>query len=370
MKKLLYGTTAIVAASMLGAGAASAAEPITLSVGGYYQTYFAVIDADDTAGASYQSTKVGQTGEIHFTGETTLDNGLQVGINVQLEAHTTGDQIDEHYVYLEGGWGRLEIGAENGAAYKAGGSWVPSGIVGHGVDSPEHLQHPGQGFAGTATQIGTSNDANKISYYTPRMGGFQLGVSYTPDVGDDIGGGGFASPRTALIENGSGGASVEDVFEIGANWSDTFGGVDLGINAGYLTGEANAASVDVDEWRVGGQIGYGGFTLVGNYNDQDTVFGPGGIRVSGPDGGQVFTTGLSYGTGPWTVAAGYLHSETDLPVGQGENDKRDHYEIGASYALGPGVTISGGLQYYETEAGSTGVTNESAAGIIAMGLSF
>lgn len=366
MKKLLYGTTAIVAASMLGAGAASAAEPITLSVGGYYQTYFAVIDADDTAGASYQSTVVGQTGEIHFTGETTLDNGLQVGINVQLEAYTTdiddvtGDQIDEHYVYLEGGWGRLEIGAENGAAYKAGGSWVPSGIVGHGVDSPEHLQHPTRGSAVTTTQITTSNDANKISYYTPRMGGFQLGVSYTPDVGDDIAGGGVASPRTALIENGSGGASVEDVFEIGANWSGTFGGVDLGINAGYLTGDENNDDREVDEWRVGGQIGYGGFTLVGNYNDEDTM--------DGLDGSQAFTTGLSYGTGPWTVAVGYLHSENDLVMGAGENDKRDHYEIGASYALGPGVTISGGLQYYETETDS--VTNRSTAGIIAMGLTF
>lgn len=360
MKKLLYGTTAIVAASMLGAGAASAAEPITLSISGYYQAAFAVIDADDTGRTSYQSTKVAQEGEIHFTGETTLDNGLQVGINVQLEAYTTDDQIDEHYVYLEGGWGRLEIGAENGAAYKAGGSWVPSGIVGHGVDSPNLIHHPGRGSAHTNTQIGTSNDANKISYYTPRMGGFQLGVSYTPDVGDDISGGGSANPRTSLAENGSGGAGVEDIFEIGANWSGTFGGVDLGINAGYLTGDENDDNREVDEWRVGGQIGYGGFTLVGNYNDEDTY--------DGRDGSQAFSAGLSYGTGPWTVAAGYLHSENDLQVGGGENDKRDHYEIGASYALGPGVTISGGLQYFETEA--AGVTNESTAGIIAMGLDF
>ena len=47
MKKVLYGTTALVAASMLTAGAASAAEKIKLSVGGYYQSVFAVSDSDD-----------------------------------------------------------------------------------------------------------------------------------------------------------------------------------------------------------------------------------------------------------------------------------------------------------------------------------
>jgi predicted porin len=379
MKKVLYGTTALVAASMLTAGAASAAEKIKLSVGGYYQSVFAVSDSDDlvtvtgtgttavTTRTSYQPAKFEQEGEIHFKGETTLDNGLTVGVQVQLEAFSTGDQIDEHFVYLEGGWGRLVVGAENGAAYLAGGSWAASAIVGHGVDSPNFSHHPSTGSASTTTQITTSGDANKITYYTPRLGGFQLGVSYTPDVGGDIGGGGAGRLFAPLIEDNG----LEDVIEVGANYSGTFGGVDLGINAGYLTGDAAPNGLvgnvtDPDEWRVGANIGFGGFNLGANYNQQDvnTVVASTANRE---DESTAFSVGLSYGTGPWTVAAGYLHSELERGVGVSD-DELDVYEFGGSYALGPGVTISAGIQYYETE--TAGLDTETVAGVVALGLGF
>ena len=363
MKKILYGTTAIVTASMLGAGAASAAEPITLSVGGYYTSVFAVTDADETTETSYQPAKFEQEGEIHFRGETTLDNGLQVGIQVQLEAFSTDDQIDEHFVYLEGGWGRLEIGAENGAAFKAGGSGVPTAIVGHGVDSPTFSHHPEEGEAHTSTQIDTSGDANKITYYTPRLSGFQLGVSYTPDAGTpevSLAPGSGGSGTGPLVENDA----LENVIEVGANWSGSFSDVDLGINAGYLTGDPEPNENDPNEWRVGASVGIAGFTIAGNYNDQELQRLYDGADVDV----QSYSVGVSYGTGPWQVAAGYLHSDLSRP-----DDERDHYEIGASYVLGPGVTISGGFQYYETSHESTtGVeeTYESTSGIIALGLNF
>ena len=378
MKKVLYGTTALVAASMLTAGAASAAEKIKLSVGGYYQSVFAVSDSDDlvtsttvgtgttavvtTNRTSYQPAKFEQEGEIHFKGETTLDNGLTVGVQVQLEAFTTGDQIDEHYVYLEGGWGRLVVGAENGAAYVAGGSWAASAIVGHGVDSPNFSHHPSTGSASTTTQITTSGDANKITYYTPRLGGFQLGVSYTPDVGGDISSGGTGRLFRPLIEN----TGIEEVWEVGANYSGTFGCVDLGVNAGYLTGNATPQAFDPDEWRVGANIGFGGFNLGANYNKQDvtTAVGTTSIRE---DDSTAYSVGLSYGTGPWNVAFGYLHSELERAVGV-PDDERDMYELGGSYALGPGVTISAGVQYYETE--TAGVDTETVAGVVALGLGF
>ena len=47
MKKLMLGTTALVAASALTAGTASAAEKISLNVGGYMQSHFIYADYDD-----------------------------------------------------------------------------------------------------------------------------------------------------------------------------------------------------------------------------------------------------------------------------------------------------------------------------------
>ena len=150
MKKQLMATTALVAGGLI-AGVAQAAEPIKLSLGGYITTGLTVRDQDNVASAATAptnrgagddrnystvattnaagatvnvptTTDLGRTdqfyeGEIFFVGETTLDNGIKIGVNVQLEAYTSADQVDEHYIYVQGGFGRLVVGAENSAAY-------------------------------------------------------------------------------------------------------------------------------------------------------------------------------------------------------------------------------------------------------------
>ncbi len=100
MNKILMGTTALVAAGIL-AGSAAAADKVKLGVGGYFhaQLIFASQDdgtgvdltsgtVDDEPGANRRTHKVAREGEIHFSGSTTLDSGIQVGAQVQLEAET------------------------------------------------------------------------------------------------------------------------------------------------------------------------------------------------------------------------------------------------------------------------------------------
>ena len=63
--------------------------------------------------------------EIHFTGETTLDNGLTVGSHTEMKiagSPSVGGPggsglIDESYAYFSGGWGRFNFGQEDGSAY-------------------------------------------------------------------------------------------------------------------------------------------------------------------------------------------------------------------------------------------------------------
>ena len=95
MKKLLLGSTALAAAGLFSASAL-AADPIKVTVGGYYQWYFVVGGWDkDNAGRDGRADSIRQEGEIHFNGITKLDNGTNIGFRVELEVYTTGDQVDE-----------------------------------------------------------------------------------------------------------------------------------------------------------------------------------------------------------------------------------------------------------------------------------
>ena len=276
MKKILLGSTAIVAAAAAFAAPASAAENIKLGLGGYYQSAFVLIDEDV---ADTRTDSIKQEGEIYFLGETTLDNGVTVGVNVQLEAYTTasasgpGDQIDEHFVYFEGGFGRVQLGAADSAAYLMHYS-APTAIAGHGVDSPNffHASQPGTNvLASNYTFLNTTGDANKLTYFTPRFSGFQLGLSYTPSL---AGGTGGSSNSYGNLPNNNGGVDPADpsrqekIVEIGANYVNSFGGVDVAIAVGYLTGQQEAdraGSDDQEAFTVGAQLGYAGFSFGGGY---------------------------------------------------------------------------------------------------------
>ena len=93
MKTLLFGSTALVAASALaaaslGTSSAAAEEGVKLGLGGYYNTFFWVGDIDEANNDTRDFTSTGlfADGEVHFKGSTTLDNGITFGVQVELEA--------------------------------------------------------------------------------------------------------------------------------------------------------------------------------------------------------------------------------------------------------------------------------------------
>ena len=101
MKKLLLGSTALVVGGLMAAPA-MAADPIKVGVGGYY-TFYAVAGGISSSYATngtsrdYKGFFFQQEGEIHFNGQTKLDNGTSVGVNVELEGWNPdgGTSIDE-----------------------------------------------------------------------------------------------------------------------------------------------------------------------------------------------------------------------------------------------------------------------------------
>ena len=116
MKHVLLGTTALVAAGF-AASSAHAAQGVQLGIGGYYAAAAGLIFSQDDnngdPGAHTRDIVFRQDVEVHFKGETTLDNGLTVGAHVELEGENAGDQIDKSFVYWSGGFGKVQIGSQD-----------------------------------------------------------------------------------------------------------------------------------------------------------------------------------------------------------------------------------------------------------------
>ncbi len=141
MKKLLLGSTALVAGGLMAAPA-MAADPIKIGVGGYYQFFVTAGGIEGSyalngTSTQYKGLSFYQEGEIYFNGQTKLDNGTTIGLQVELEgwnqnasgvAVSTGSgaqtvsgssrQIDEAYLFAFGDWGRIEFGSRDQATYR------------------------------------------------------------------------------------------------------------------------------------------------------------------------------------------------------------------------------------------------------------
>lgn len=384
MKKFLYGTTALVASGMV-ASAASAAEPISLGLSGYYTSVLALSD-DDAPGTG--DTSVKQDAEIIFSGSTTLDNGLTAGVEVIMEAATSIDQIDEHYAYLEGSFGRVEIGSDDGASFKMG-YVAPFPTDGHGVDTPGVL-NISRRSSRTSALITMSADANKITYFTPRFSGFQLGFSYTPEV-DPGAAGAAGQPALAFGTpgTGTGGAAafgvrssvnggIEDILEVAGNYWGKYEDVEIGISLAYSQGDRESAGItaagagitpavsgDPEAYHAGISLSTAGFTVSGAwYESEDLVPGV-GVAGAGRPGidEEAWNLGVIYETGPWKVGVAYLDSETDTPAGTALGGELSLLDLGAQYTLGPGVAVGADLTFAEDEVPNAAATVLSPSSI-------
>ena len=370
MKKLLLGTTALAAAG-LAASPAMAEEygQISLSVGGYYQNIMTFVDQDENnevnAEREFNPVNVRHEGEIHFKGETTLDNGLVVGFQAQLEAITQSDQMDETYLYFSGSWGRLVMGSENSAPYLMAYAAPYAGL---GVNSPNFFMFSpnSSDYALTSGYLNAASDANKVTYFTPRFGGFQLGVSYTPNI-DSRGGN---RQTFGLNTDEDAPTSVTDpaaynhVLGAGVNFVESFNSFDIALYAGAEWANlemdtAGGAYDDFESYQGGINLGFAGFTVGGSVHYNNA-----GIGGSNNDADVWFwDVGATYGTGPWTVGLTYSRStfDNDRP-GENWEDRRDIVEFGASYALSPGVTLYGALQYMDEETEYDGGADDDQDG--------
>ena len=275
MKKLLLGSTALVAGGLMAAPA-MAADPIKIGVGGYYQFFVNAGQIEgsyalsQSAGAGqstqYKGLSFYQEGEIHFTGQSKLDNGTTVGLTVELEgwnsatSTTSGAgsvrQIDEAFLFAFGDWGRVEFGSRDQASYRMyygvpSAAAVYTGPFQHNsaatwANAIVLAANPTLSGITFLTIGGQMQDVNRINYFTPRFMGLQLGVGYAPKInpastfyGNNSGPGavggicGF-NDATAVTACPTNDYSWQDFFDIGANYLNKFGDVTVAAYGAFV----------------------------------------------------------------------------------------------------------------------------------------
>lgn len=319
MRKLLLGTAAVALGMSFAAAEANA--QVQLDIGGYAKLYGTWLDQDetgdnpDTAAANEatetRSMDFARDTEIHFTGETTLDNGLLIGFHTEATADVSGPAnatndsfaVQESYAYFSGAWGRVNFGAEDGATYLL---QVAAPSADSNVD-------------GIRQRINPINHGGLTD-----LGSFAGGATNADDITlSDIFGGGVVASSVNLAAA----ASTGLILDAGAAGINTAGDVYAGANAAAALG-ALSGRLDYDHATSG-------------FEDKLTYMTP---VFNGFQAGVSYTPELGSGIG----ASGFAGNNLDDVT----NDYGSVYELAARYEGQfdqVGVAIGGGYSHTELE---------------------
>ena len=367
MKKQWLASTALCAVAGLSLAAPAAAQDkMKIGIMGFAKQEFGYVwqrDFDSTAGAPSDRSGFDQQSdvEIQFRGQLKLDNGITVLVHVDLEGETSADQIDEQYMRIFGSFGDIRLGALNAAPYLMS-YFAPN--YGVGIDEAfiqNYISYPGGGFAGTnsvfmqTARIVADNDGNKIAYFTPRLFGFQAGVSYTPDLAQD---------DDAFR---SGNLRYRDAVSVALNYDNKFGPLYLAGNVGFFYADApvstpGTGAEDLKAFNVGANIGYAGFLLGGEFqrymsgsvissaNSQTLVAGTSAR-------GTVWNVGGAYSFGPYGVSLAYYSGSNDGFTAVAGKNEAEWLMLSGKYALGPGIDLYGSIAHasYDDDIKTTSV---------------
>ncbi len=401
MGSALIATSALA----LSAGPASAADMMSVGVGGYMEQWVGYANRDDKGvdgGIDIQSDS-----EIYFQGSMESDQGLKFGVHVQLEANNGSSgatNIDESFAWISGDFGRIEIGQRDPIHARTHYAIKDVGVGLQAGDTQKWI--PGQ-YLQTA---GWHHDNLNVIYLTPRMNGVQVGVSYGADADSE-------NSVTIAPEDND-----DAVWAAGINFNEKIGDMSFKVSLGHMNRAQSAAAVDpynhdnADESAEGAtakmmkgrddhtftnaglQIGMGAFSFAVSYatrdqgrymleclgtvgDDANTVIpctdpaettgirpasdhdGDGtadititGVRAAEDDAGKSDTWGASiaWSDGPMSVSLGHMVEEFD------DSTERVATMLSAAYKLAPGVSWATSIFGVEDDTAAAASKNPMA----------
>jgi len=405
MKKILLATTAV---GLFAAASANASGP-TVTVGGYADFQVgssdqeSLFEASPATNAFSKDLHTRTDTEIYIKVDGKTDNGLGYGALIELEADVSADDdtgannnAERAYIYVESGFGRVEVGAtgDAGDALRVDASTFARATGGIGGDFYKYAdlgnsQTPVSVsdfyiLPGLPTAVGLTGEAdggvktarataNKISYYSPRIQGLQLGVSYTPDQDERGTASGFSSDS-----NGAAGAvtGIENAWNVGLNYDGEFSGFGIEASAQAEWGNTENAGLvattrdDLQAYAFGLAGSYAGFTLGGSYGIIDESSNTATLNTET----DYWTLGAAYVFGPFGTSVSYMDSTIENQTGTNDSEFQN-IVVGADYQLAPGLVPYVEVSFFETDnniadVAGTSVDNEGTIFIVGTELNF
>jgi len=414
MKKVLLASTALVAAGLV-ASQADAASGLKLGISGYYRGAvggeFGSSDGTTFGGGGTsfgggdwgrQNVSFRQEVRVNFTGSTTLDNGITVGVLVGLNAgghyqsaSNVTARINRAYMDLSGKFGQIRFGDAN-SAYQSMCVGDPGNVTANfGLNSPnESFSNVGRysgpaatgdgglflptAVSGAGTCFGLETRSTKLIYFSPTFGGFNFAVSYAPSHQRPSGGSG-GNGGTNLNSVGS----FDQFLSAGINFNHDFGGITLsaGISgewalAGQTSPSDNASNSNnkPSMYQGGIQVGFGGGWAVGAsgqyvINYVNAGYGPFFNLAAPSDDAYMITGGGSYTMGAISVGLEGLYDRFQL-LGDTAHVNIWGVSLNAAYALGPGISLEGQVAYTESDNNAGGTFFDGLSGENSMEIDF
>ncbi len=333
---------------------------------GFFTGYALYSDQD---AADVDNFGLKRDAEIHIQPRLVADNGLTFGVQVEVELENdeAENDIDESFLFIQGNFGQFRFGAEDGAVHLNQVVLPSADAKIYGVDPKIN----GFNYAGTfdaprTYSLRPTGNADKVTYFTPRVFGFQIGTSYAGDsIQDNIGSGLLGQE---VDESASVAGTIHDVVEGSIRWDGGFanlGGISL--SGGYISGDQSDASADpgnYDSWntalRYAGEFGAFRVAAGVSYAEEENRTGFG-------EDSDIFAAGLSLGTGPWTFGLNYFNSEADIAA---TTDELDIFALGLNYKLAQGVKLSTSFGMYDADDNVAAGDNDGFVVGTGIGLSF
>jgi hypothetical protein len=343
MKKQLMTTTALVAAGVVAmSGVALGASKPKLSIGGGFSTIISAVSQETTG---KMSPDIWIDSEVHFKGSVKLDSGVKISTKVELEAQdsTSNDLIDEAYMSISGSFGQIKLGSEDSAANLLVGGSFGSNATNAGRHTGLHtgksIAAPSGHKAAISNVIDLGDgDAERITYFTPRMSGLQFGVSYTPSFDE---GGQSQVSETADAHHG---------ISVGGHWKGKMGGANIQAAAGYAEAQsATATAADLKGYAVGVKATVGNVTVAFGTSTEKNI-GDGGITT--------LSAGIKYKAGKDAFSLGYIAAEDDATTAAGV-DKSTAAMISYGRTLGAGVSANVNLMYADYVGETAGSSDDN-----------
>lgn len=382
MKRLLMAGTVLTVLG--GVTAAQASTPIKLELGGESMWLFGAATQKSAfkEGKDYSSTDVKGSNKLYVLGETLLDNGMKVGVEVHFLAggssniNDNDDPVDQSWVYVESRYGKLLIGSIDNPAYLLHVSAPDASGLSEDADlsvvSGRWVVNPDDLYYVETTAIDVTGSAEKIMFFTPKMAGFTFGAGFTPGSSND---GDYTQGNRDL-------GVANETYTLGMHYGNEFdNGLSLDVSLGWQTGKGlhahdsfgnyNGADIDTyNDYSAGLQISHSGFTFGGAGRFQKTKDDLG-------DKVELFawTVGAQYDFDekviPLAVSLNYFNSTAKFKQDNNDKDKVHNVNLAVKYMLGEGVDWIGTVSYVKYSSDRNDIEkNRGWAAITGLSLAF